>query len=124
MGRKTDKIDDLVERVSLYRTIPAYLHGTVFPFVILYSGWAYFWLIVQGYEVYAEEGFLGFGVIGVLQVLSVLCCYWSVHIRCFLSCKKVRCFPFFDNFSDLYFGSTAILWLFVYASPFGSMHFY
>ncbi|KAI5703947.1 hypothetical protein M8J75_000336 [Diaphorina citri] len=88
MGKKSEKIDDLVQRVSLYRTIPAYLHGTVFPFVILYGSWAYFWFIVQGYEEYAEEGFLGFGVIGVLQILSVLCCYWSVHIRCFLSCKK------------------------------------
>ncbi|KAL1457946.1 hypothetical protein WDU94_008126 [Cyamophila willieti] len=89
MSKKTLTVDELVDRVSLYRTIPAYFHGTVLPFVILYCAWAYYWVYVEGYEEYAEEGFIGFGVIGVLQVLSVLCCYWSVHIRCFLSCQKV-----------------------------------
>lgn len=88
MSKKVEKVDDLVERVRLYRTIPAYFHGTVFPFVVFYGCWAYYWIFIKSYTEYVEEGFIGFGVIGVLQVLSVLCCYWSVHIRCFLSCKS------------------------------------
>lgn len=41
-----------------------------------------------------EAGFIGLAVIGVLQTLVYLFCHWSVHVRAFLTCTKVKVFPF------------------------------
>jgi len=37
-----------------------------------------------------EAGFIGLAVIGVLQTLVYLFCHWSVHVRAFLTCTKVK----------------------------------
>lgn len=83
------RIDELVQSVSLYAPRPIVLHGTVLPYIFLYSIWLYTWMGVYGFQDFSEAGFVGIAGIGILQILSCLCCYWSVHIQCFLTCKKV-----------------------------------
>lgn len=82
------RIDELVERVSLHVPRPAIFHGTVFPFIIIYGTWTYIWLFVYGIDEFSEAGFVGVAVIGLIQILSCLCCYWSVHVQCFLTCRS------------------------------------
>lgn len=82
------KLDDLVQSVSLYTRIPTLLHLYVLPFILIYSAWLYLWLGIYGFNEHYEGGFVGMAVIGCLQVLSCLACYWSVHVNCFFSCKK------------------------------------
>nr|CAD7457856.1 unnamed protein product [Timema tahoe] len=83
------RIDDLVQCVTLH--IPRHLvfHGYVLPFVIFYGTWLYLWLAVYGLEEYYEAGLIGVAVIGLLQILTCLCCYWSVHVQCFLTCSSM-----------------------------------
>lgn len=85
----TPKLDDLVQAVSLYTRISTLFHLYVLPFILIYSGWIYVWLGIYGFSDHYEGGFVGLAVIGCLQILSCLACYWSVHINSFFSCKKV-----------------------------------
>ncbi|KAJ8952493.1 hypothetical protein NQ318_003289 [Aromia moschata] len=50
--------------------------------------WLYGWIGIYGFSDHYEGGFVGLAVIGCLQVLCCLACYWSVHINCFCTCKK------------------------------------
>ncbi|KAJ8917451.1 hypothetical protein NQ315_005498 [Exocentrus adspersus] len=86
----TPKLDDLVQSVSLYTRIPTLFHLYVLPFVLIYSGWIYVWLGVYGFWEYYEGGFLGLAIIGCLQILCCLACYWSVHVNSFFTCKKEK----------------------------------
>ncbi|XKL67641.1 hypothetical protein PGB90_003132 [Kerria lacca] len=83
-------IDELVDSITIYKTLPLYFHGEVFPFLGLYIITVYFGIYVYDYEEYGEIFMLLIAVLAVLQVLACLCCFWSVHIRCFLSCRKVK----------------------------------
>lgn len=83
------RIDDLVQSVSLHKLRPIIFHGTIFPFIFPYLGWFYCWLFVYGMDEFSEAGFVGTAGIAVVQILSCLCCYWSVHVQSFLTCKKV-----------------------------------
>jgi cation-transporting ATPase 13A1 len=83
------RIDELVSSVSLHKTRPLLLQGTISPFVLPYLGWFYLWLVHYGLEDFIEGGFIGVAVIALLQVLTCLACYWSVHVQCFLACYKV-----------------------------------
>lgn len=87
--RGDTRIDELVQSVTLYAPRPIVFHGTVLPFIFLYSIWLYIWMYVYGFHEFSEAGFVGIAVVGILQILSCLCCYWSVHIQCFLTCRKV-----------------------------------
>lgn len=82
-------IDDLVQSVSLHIPRQFLLHGYILPFLTLYGGWLYAWFFIYGIEEYYEAGLIGVAVIGLLQILSCLCCHWSVHVQCFLTCKSV-----------------------------------
>lgn len=94
--RKKQSIDDLVHYVTLHKVVPIAVRAIVWPFVILYSvclGYIY-QADVDNYEI----GFIGLAFVGCLHILTVLCCYWSVHIAAFLNCRKV-CFLYrCDNF--------------------------
>lgn len=83
------RIDDLVQSVSLHIPRQFLFHGYILPFLTLYGCWLYGWLFVYGVEEYYEAGLIGVAVIGLVQILSCLCCHWSVHVQCFLTCKKV-----------------------------------
>lgn len=85
----TTKLDDLIQSVHLYTFSSPLFHGYILPFIILYASWLYGWCGVYGFFEFYEGGWVGLGVIACLQILCSLCCYWSVHINCLLSCKAV-----------------------------------
>lgn len=85
----TAQLDELVQSVNLYTFNSPFFHGYILPFIVLYVSWLYCWCGVYGFFEFYEGGWVGLGVIACLQILCSLCCYWSVHINCLLSCKKV-----------------------------------
>lgn len=86
----TTKLDDLVQSVTLYTRIPTLFHLYILPFLTIYLGWLYLWLGIYGFSEHYEGGFVGLAVIGCFQILCCLACYWSVHVNCFFTCRKVR----------------------------------
>lgn len=86
--RRYSHVDDLVKNVSLHVPLPALVHGYVLPFVFLYAAWFYGWVFVYGVEDYLEAGWIVLAAIAVVQILVSLSCYWSVHVRTFLTCSK------------------------------------
>jgi len=86
---KLISLNDEIESVSLYKLRPLVLHGYVLPFVLLYCVWAYVWLAVLGFSDFVEAGFIGFVIIGLLQVVCSLLCHWFVSVRCLLTCSRV-----------------------------------
>jgi len=83
-------VNEEIESVSLYTIRPLLLHGYVLPFVLLYGGWLYVWVAVLGFNDYLEAGYIGFVIIGLLQVVCALLCHWFVNVRCLLTCNRVR----------------------------------
>ena len=81
-------IDDLVSRVSLHVPLPSLVHGYALPFVLLYGAWFYCWIFVYGVDEYLEAGWIVLAAIALLQILVSLSCYWSVHVRTFLTCAN------------------------------------
>uniref|UniRef100_A0A1Y1KV49 Endoplasmic reticulum transmembrane helix translocase n=2 Tax=Photinus pyralis TaxID=7054 RepID=A0A1Y1KV49_PHOPY len=81
------KLDDLVESVTLYTTIRTLFHGYNLPFILIYSVWIYTWCGVYGFAEFYEGGFVGVAGIGCVQILCCLCCHWSIHVKCFFTCK-------------------------------------
>lgn len=83
-------IDDLVQYVTLYVRNPIVLSGVVLPFIPLYIGAFYLWIVVYGVEAHYEAGLVAIAVIACAHVLTLLCCYWSVHVLAFLNCRQVK----------------------------------
>ncbi|KAH8335892.1 hypothetical protein KR074_001896 [Drosophila pseudoananassae] len=104
------KLDDLVQYVSLHVRIPTPLTGVVLPFLPLYLGAFYLWIHVHGSNspgdddfvpsenltstdistTWNDVGFIGILAIAFLHVLTLLFCYWSVHVLAFLTCRRVK----------------------------------
>lgn len=80
-------LDELVQKVSLHNPLPTIVHGYSLPFIFLYGVWFYCWVYVYGVEEYQEAGWIALAGIGLIQVLVSLSCYWSVHVRTFLTCS-------------------------------------
>lgn len=91
--KKKHSIDDLVHYVTLHKVNPIALRAIVWPFVVFYLICLGF--ISQTDEENYEVGFIALAVVGCIHILTVLCCYWSVHIAAFLNCRKVK-----KKFSD------------------------
>ncbi|XP_038114437.1 manganese-transporting ATPase 13A1 [Culex quinquefasciatus] len=89
-GRTGDRVDDLVQYVTLHTPSHVLLSGSVLPFMGLYGVWAYLWVAVYGIEEYWEAGLLTLAGIGFVQVFVCLCCFWSVHVQTFLNCRKAK----------------------------------
>ncbi|KAL9707030.1 hypothetical protein quinque_010548 [Culex quinquefasciatus] len=89
-GRTGDRVDDLVQYVTLHTPSHVLLSGSVLPFMGLYAVWAYLWVAVYGIEEYWEAGLLTLAGIGFVQVFVCLCCFWSVHVQTFLNCRKAK----------------------------------
>ncbi|CAB3251374.1 unnamed protein product [Arctia plantaginis] len=83
-------LDDLVQYTQLFKPLPTVLQGTVLPFLLIYPAVFYSWIAVYGFEENFEAGFVSVAVVAFVQILICLCCYWSVHIQCFLSCSSVK----------------------------------
>lgn len=82
-------LDQNVQSISLHKSLPIVLHGYIWPFMVLYTIWLYLWLAVFGIDDYYEPGLIALAIIGVIQILVCLSCYWSVHIRAVLATLKV-----------------------------------
>lgn len=91
-NKMQSSLDDLVQYTQLFKPVATILQGTVFPFLIIYPVVFYSWIFVYGFEENFEAGFVTVAVIAVIQILICLCCYWSVHIQCFLACSAVSAF--------------------------------
>ena len=78
-----------IQRLSFHNIRPLVFHGYIFPFIFIFSTWAYTWTAVYGLEEYYEAGLIAFAGIGLLQILTALFCMWSVHVRCTLTCSSV-----------------------------------
>lgn len=85
--KKKHSIDDLVHYVTLHKVHPIALRAIVWPFVVFYLICLGF--ISQTDEDNYEVGFIALAAVGCVHILTVLCCYWSVHIAAFLNCRKV-----------------------------------
>ncbi|SPP79475.1 manganese-transporting ATPase 13A1 [Drosophila guanche] len=106
-------LDDLVQYVTLHVRIPTPLSGVVLPFVPLYLTALYLCIYVYGggdvAVATAQElissanqttadstiawndiGFIAVLAIAFLHVLTLLFCYWSVHVLAFLTCRKTK----------------------------------
>ncbi|XP_028034006.1 manganese-transporting ATPase 13A1 [Bombyx mandarina] len=90
MVKMQSSLDDLVQYTQLFKPVPTVLQGTVLPFLFIYPLVFYSWIVVYGIEDNFEAGFVTVAVIATVQILICLCCYWSVHINCFLSCSAVK----------------------------------
>lgn len=89
-SRKSCAIDDLIQYVTLYVRNPVILCGVVWPFIPLYVGAFYLWIVVYGIDEYYEGGLVAIAAIAFVHILTLLCCYWSVHVLAFLNCHKVK----------------------------------
>ncbi|CAH2233997.1 jg9900 [Pararge aegeria aegeria] len=83
-------LDDLVQYTQLFKPVATILQGTVLPFMVIYPIIFYCWIFVYGFDDNFEAGFVIVAVVATIQILICLCCYWSVHIHCFLSCSPVK----------------------------------
>lgn len=89
-SRNGDRVDDLVQYVTLHTPSHVLLSGSTLPFMGLYAVWAYLWVVVYGIEDYWEAGLLTLAGIGFVQIFVCLCCFWSVHVQTFLNCRKAK----------------------------------
>lgn len=87
---KRNPLTQDIDRVELYIGKPLLLHGYVFPFIVLYSGWIGYWFRILGLREYAEMGSIGIAILGFIQILTCLFCHWFVGFKCLMTCKKVR----------------------------------
>uniref|UniRef100_A0A5K3FND9 Cation-transporting ATPase n=1 Tax=Mesocestoides corti TaxID=53468 RepID=A0A5K3FND9_MESCO len=79
-----------IDSVNLYREKHILLHGYMWPFVALYSIWFGYWFGTLGASEYLELGLIGVAVIGVIQILTALFCFWFVPVRCLLMFRKEK----------------------------------
>lgn len=89
-SKNRQRIDELIQSISLHVPNPLIFHGTIFPFIFLYGTWLYLWINVYGFEEYYEAGFVAIVGIAFVQIFTCLCCFWSVHFRTFTSCRTVK----------------------------------
>lgn len=82
-------VDDLVENITIYKSLPKWLQNGHTIFITLYGISFYFCLNSWFGDGFREELYLIPFSIGVFQILLMLCCLWSVHVRCFLAYKQV-----------------------------------
>ncbi|XP_026487368.2 endoplasmic reticulum transmembrane helix translocase [Vanessa tameamea] len=83
-------LDDLVQYTQLFKPLATIFQGTILPFLIIYPLIFYCWIFVYGFEDNFEAGFVTVSVVAVIHIFICLCCYWSVHIQCFLSYTPVK----------------------------------
>ncbi|XP_030384267.1 manganese-transporting ATPase 13A1 [Scaptodrosophila lebanonensis] len=109
--KKTTTLDDLVQYVNLYVRTPTPLSGLILPFVPLYLIAFYLWIYVYGgtekgeldlpvesavldkteaTTAWNEIGFVAVVAIAFVHILTLLFCYWSVHVLAFLTCRRVK----------------------------------
>ena len=89
-SESTMRLSEDVEYISLHKPLPFVLQGYVWPFVLLYAALLGVWIGVYGFLEYTEAFLIGFAIIAGLNVVTCLFGVWSVHVRCALTCSKVK----------------------------------
>ncbi|KAL5483774.1 hypothetical protein EMCRGX_G020188 [Ephydatia muelleri] len=82
-------IGDEIEYISLYKPLHIAFHGYIAPFVVSYAILVFLWVGVYGLWDYREVFLIAIAGVAALDFLLCLFCVWSVHLRCFVTCKKV-----------------------------------
>ncbi|KRX49114.1 putative cation-transporting ATPase 13A1 [Trichinella murrelli] len=82
--------DELVDHVRLYNPKPLLLHGYIAPFILAYGTSFFLWSVIYGFFEYFELFCIVFSVIGFLQIIVVLLCFWSISARCLLTCSETK----------------------------------
>ncbi|KAI6176078.1 hypothetical protein M3Y97_00759800 [Aphelenchoides bicaudatus] len=82
-------IDSIVDSITTYkrRSPVGFLYGG--PFAVLYAIWFYYWTAHFGIDEYWELGCIVTAAIGLIQVLTLLFCYWFVEVNCVFTCNYV-----------------------------------
>lgn len=77
-----------VKKSSLHVSIPLWIRLNIVPFVLIYGTifWAYFFK----YDEWEDMPLFVLPFIVLLNILAVISCYWSVHIRTFFTCRSVK----------------------------------
>ena len=88
-GRSRMTIGDEIEYISLYKPLHIAFHGYIAPFVVSYAILVFLWVGVYGLWDYREVFLIAIAGVAALDFLLCLFCVWSVHLRCFVTCKKV-----------------------------------
>lgn len=83
------RLSEDVDYVTYHKPLPLALHGYVWPFMLAYALLAGGWAWVYGLSEQIEGFFIGCAIVGALNIITGLCCVWSVHIWCKLTCTKV-----------------------------------
>lgn len=78
-----------VDYVTYHVPLPYPLHGYIWPFVLVYLTLFLVWSRLYGLGEQMEGLFIGCACVGGLNIVACLCCVWSVHVRCRLTCSKV-----------------------------------
>lgn len=87
--KRQPQLDELIQYITLHKPNPLVLQGQLLPFALVVAAWFYLWVFVYGVDEYWEAGLVSLAVIGCLQILLCLCCFWSVHVQTFLNMRKV-----------------------------------
>lgn len=74
--KKSGQIDELVKYVTLHLPNPIILNGTIFPFLLFYSGWFYWFFVKpqtdEEYEASYDALLIALAVIACIQILTCL----------------------------------------------------
>ena len=91
-----------VDYATYHVPLPYAFHGYIWPFVLAYLCLMATWTWLYGLLEQVEGMLIGFACIGALNIVACLCCVWSVHIRCKLTCSKVSYYANLSPFSYRY----------------------
>ena len=80
--------DDLVRDVSLYVKRKPLFHGYALPFLVFYGAGFFAWTKYFDADQY-DAAIIISSAIGVCHILTILFCFWSVDVKCWLTCSKV-----------------------------------
>jgi hypothetical protein len=89
-SRPKTSYSDEIQSINPLRFRHFLLHLNIGPFFLAYLVWLIIWTQHFGVSDYPELGMVVTIVIGILQVVVCLFCYWFVEFRVLMQCIKVK----------------------------------
>jgi cation-transporting ATPase 13A1 len=83
-----NQVNEEIESIRAYNFRPMWLHFNIAPFFIAYLIWLFVWVNHFGVSEYPELGLIVTVIIGLMQIVTCLFCYWFVEFRVFMQCNK------------------------------------
>lgn len=102
---KSNSLDELIQYVTLHVPIVIFFNGTILPFVLIYLLTFYLWFFVYNTDdgQQSEVFVITITILIAIHILTLLCCFWSVHFQTFLNFRRVSlCFIKFIAFMLIY----------------------